>query len=86
MVLPAFPFKSPNNDSKVLGTVPDKGEEIALAHLNGICESIKEVYEPGADITIASDGIVYNGKILTWPKQESRLKLMPNRFAGRVRP
>lgn len=67
MVLPAFPFKSPNNDSKVLGTVPDKGEEIALAHLNGICESIKEVYEPGADITIASDGIVYNGKILIRP-------------------
>lgn len=63
MVLPAFPFKSPNNDSKVLGTVPDKGEEIALAHLNGICNSIKDVYEPGAEITIASDGIVYNGKI-----------------------
>lgn len=63
MVLPAFPFKSPNNDSKVLGTVPDKGEEIALRHLNGICESIKEVYEPGAEVTIASDGIVYNGKL-----------------------
>jgi pyoverdine/dityrosine biosynthesis protein Dit1 len=62
MVLPAFPFKSPNNISKVLGKIPDKGEEIALAHLNGICESIKSIYEPGAEIVIAPDGIVHNGK------------------------
>lgn len=61
MVLPAFPFKSPNNDSKVLGTVPDKGEEIALAHLDGLCKSIEDIYNPGAQVTIASDGIVYNG-------------------------
>lgn len=65
MVLPAFPFKSPNNASKVLGTLPDKGEEIALAHLNGICESIKDVYEPGAEITIAPDGIVHSGRFKT---------------------
>ncbi|RPB14591.1 hypothetical protein P167DRAFT_484328 [Morchella conica CCBAS932] len=60
MVLPAFPFKSPNNDSKVLGTIPDKGEEIALAHLDGLCKSIEDIYNPGAQVTIASDGIVYN--------------------------
>ncbi|CAM5999994.1 unnamed protein product [Sphagnum balticum] len=38
MVLPAFPFKSPNNIDKVLGTLPDLGEEFALERLEGIPE------------------------------------------------
>jgi pyoverdine/dityrosine biosynthesis protein Dit1 len=62
-VLPAFPFKSPNRVDKTLGSLPDLGEELALQHLNGLCESIKEIYEPGAKVTITSDGLVYNGKI-----------------------
>ncbi|KAH8130836.1 Clavaminate synthase-like protein [Trichoderma asperelloides] len=60
MCLPAFPFKSPNTKVKVLGRVPDKAEEYALAHLNGLCAAIKDVYSPGAELTIISDGIVYN--------------------------
>ncbi|CRJ99769.1 hypothetical protein BN1723_008698 [Verticillium longisporum] len=35
MCLHAFPFKSPNSRDKVLGHLPDKAEEFALAHLNG---------------------------------------------------
>ena len=62
MILPAFPFKSPNARDKVLGTMPDLGEELALAHLNGLCENIAQVYEPGADVYISSDGLVYNGE------------------------
>jgi hypothetical protein len=62
MILPAFPFKSPNARNKVLGTMPDFGEELALAHLNGLCQNIGEVYAPGADVYISSDGLVYNGK------------------------
>lgn len=62
MCLPAFPFKSPNATLKVLGTLPDKAEEFALAHLNGLCEAIGDVYPPGAQLTIISDGLVYNGK------------------------
>lgn len=62
LVLPAFPFKSPNNRGKVLGTLPDKAEEFALAHLNGLCAAIKDIYAPGAMLTIVSDGLVYNGK------------------------
>ena len=62
MVLPAFPFKSPNRIDKVIGNMPDLGEELALMHLNGLCESITEIYEPGATVVIASDGLVYNGK------------------------
>jgi pyoverdine/dityrosine biosynthesis protein Dit1 len=61
MVLPAFPFKSPNSHIKVLGALPDKAEELSLAHLNGLCAAIQDVYPPGAILTIVSDGLVYNG-------------------------
>ncbi|EIT77898.1 unnamed protein product [Aspergillus oryzae] len=64
LILPAFPFKSPNRKNKVLGTLPDKGEETALSHLNGLCAAITDIYEPGAILTIASDGLVYNGKCI----------------------
>lgn len=60
--LPAFPFKSPNKATKVLGTLPDKGEEVAIFHLQGLCLAIKDVYEHGADVYIVSDGLMYNGK------------------------
>lgn len=64
MCLPGFPFKSPNSQSKVLGKLPDRAEELSLAHLNGLCLSIKDIYPPGADLTIISDGLVYNGTSL----------------------
>lgn len=63
MCLPAFPFKSPNSQSKVLGKLPDRAEELALAHLNGLCLAIQDIYPPGANLTIISDGLVYNGKL-----------------------
>lgn len=61
MCLPAFPFKSPNSVSKVLGNLPDRAEDLALAHLDGLCSAIEKVYAPGARLTIISDGLVYNG-------------------------
>lgn len=61
LCLPAFPFKSPNSTSKVLGKLPDKAEEFALSHLNGMCQAIADIYPPGAKLTIISDGLVYNG-------------------------
>lgn len=61
MCLPAFPFKSANKTYKVLGLLPDKADELALERLNSICERIKNIYPPGAVITIISDGLVYNG-------------------------
>ncbi|KAF3040587.1 hypothetical protein E8E11_005764 [Didymella keratinophila] len=60
MLLPGFPFKSPNSRDKVLSNLPDLGEELALKHLNGLCENIKAVYEHGAEVHITSDGLVYN--------------------------
>ena len=61
MALPAFPFKSANKIEKVLGTLPDKAEELALQRLNTMCVRIGDVYAPGAKLTIISDGLVYNG-------------------------
>lgn len=61
MCLPAFPFKSANKVEKVLGTLPDKAEELALGRLNTMCATIAQFYEPGAELTIISDGLVYNG-------------------------
>ncbi|WFB06108.1 isocyanide synthase family protein [Streptomyces sp. LX-29] len=58
-VLPAFPTKSPN-PAKVLGTLPDLAEELALRFLNTLCERIAEIYPPGAVIRICSDGRVFN--------------------------
>uniref|UniRef100_K3WCT7 TauD/TfdA-like domain-containing protein n=3 Tax=Globisporangium ultimum (strain ATCC 200006 / CBS 805.95 / DAOM BR144) TaxID=431595 RepID=K3WCT7_GLOUD len=60
MVLPAFPFKSPNNDDKVLGKLPDRGEELALERLESFCKSIERVYPLGCHVVIFSDGRVFN--------------------------
>lgn len=45
---------------KVLGALPDLGEVLGLGRLNHLCENIEEIYEPGARVTITSDGLVYN--------------------------
>lgn len=58
-ILPAFPAKSPNPE-KVLGTLPDLGEEIALMTLENMCKEISSIYEPGASLTICSDGRIFS--------------------------
>lgn len=63
MVLPAFPMKSNNRMDKVLGTLPDLGDELGLARLANLCRDIKAVYPPGAIVVIVTDGICYNGTI-----------------------
>ncbi|KAL5443710.1 hypothetical protein PMIN06_008623 [Paraphaeosphaeria minitans] len=60
MALPAFPFKSANKVYKALGFLPDKAEELALSRLHNMCRRIKEIYAPGANVVIISDGLVYN--------------------------
>ncbi|KAG7406663.1 Spore wall maturation protein DIT1 [Fusarium oxysporum f. sp. rapae] len=82
MCLPAFPFKSANKVEKVLGTLPDKAEELALARLNSICVTIGQFYEPGAELTVVSDGLVYNGisDQETW-RYGSALRAMAERKA-----
>ena len=60
MVMPAYPFKSSNRESKVLGPNPDVGERMSLQHLNSIGARIQQIYPPGGHITIISDGFCYN--------------------------
>ncbi|KXG53870.1 Pyoverdine biosynthesis [Penicillium griseofulvum] len=59
MVLPAFPWKSPNQD-KVLADGADLGEELGLAKLNHLCEDISKIYPYGARLILICDGPVYN--------------------------
>ncbi|KVE38494.1 L-tyrosine/L-tryptophan isonitrile synthase family protein [Burkholderia sp. TSV86] len=61
-VLPAFPSKSPN-PGKVLGRLPDMGEKLSIAFLSEMCENIGRFYEPGAKLTICSDGRVFGDLI-----------------------
>ena len=51
-----------NRENKVLGHLPDLGEELALRRLNAMAENVKEVYQFGAVVNIASDGVLFNGK------------------------
>ncbi|KAL8870514.1 MAG: hypothetical protein Q9174_003460 [Haloplaca sp. 1 TL-2023] len=74
MCLPAFPFKSANKIEKVFGILPDKAEELALERLNSMCNRIRDVYPPGAKLTIVSDGITYNG--LYWQFALTSLTLL----------
>lgn len=60
MVVPAYPFKSPNRESKVLGPDPDVGDRMSLQHLNSIGARIQQIYPPGGHVTIVSDGLCYN--------------------------
>ncbi|KAF2171433.1 hypothetical protein M409DRAFT_63711 [Zasmidium cellare ATCC 36951] len=80
MCLPAFPFKSSNKVYKVLGTLPDKAEELALDRLDNMCIRIGEIYTPGATLTIISDGLVYNDLLSvsdrdTWQYGEALRKM-----------
>lgn len=59
LCLPAFPCKS-SNLRKVLGVVPDKGEELALRRLHEFVRLVKEIYDPGARVLIVSDGHVFS--------------------------
>ncbi len=59
LVLPAFPAKSPSA-SKVLGTLPDMAEEVALRYLQHVCDEIRQVYTPGVRLTLCSDGRVFS--------------------------
>jgi hypothetical protein len=57
--LPAFPCKS-SNPEKVMGTMPDRGEELALRRLHSFVQQIEAVYESGAKVWIISDGHVFS--------------------------
>jgi pyoverdine/dityrosine biosynthesis protein Dit1/AcrR family transcriptional regulator len=82
-VLPAFPSKSANM-KKVTGPLPDFGEELSLRFLQERCEEIRRRYEPGASITICSDGTVFNDLVGVEddavPRYREKLQAMIDRY------
>ncbi|MBT4790615.1 MAG: L-tyrosine/L-tryptophan isonitrile synthase family protein [Halobacteriovoraceae bacterium] len=58
-VLPAFPAKSKNHE-KTYSHRPDLGEVESLKRLNEIALKISEIYYPGAEFIICSDGRVFS--------------------------
>ena len=55
-------FVQINLVDKVIGKLPDLGEELAMARLHNMCVDIAAVYQHGAEVTIATDGLVFNGE------------------------
>lgn len=88
LALPAFPCKSPNLD-KVCGTLPDEGERLALAALAELAQSIGDLHDPGARVTLCSDGHVFGDAIgvsdRTISEYGERLDTLIAEHAGVVR-
>ena len=59
MLAVGFPFKSGNQEKKVLGYLPDMAERKSLEYLQHMLNEIKAIYKPGAKILIFTDGIVF---------------------------
>lgn len=57
--MPAFPAKSGNYE-KTHSHLPDFGEVESLRRLNEVAARIGEVYAPGAEFVICSDGRVFS--------------------------
>lgn len=58
-VILGFPAKSPN-PRKVLGSLPDMAEKLALECMQSFCDQVSHFHRPGARITICSDGHVFS--------------------------
>lgn len=55
-----YPFKSTNNRDKVIGTLPDLGEEESLRNFGIFNDMVKAIYSPGIHIHIVNDGFAFN--------------------------
>lgn len=58
MAVPAFPCKTTNPD-KAASSMPDGAEFEALVTLQTFCRTIEDIYPPGCNIYIISDGHVF---------------------------
>jgi pyoverdine/dityrosine biosynthesis protein Dit1 len=55
-----LPFKSTNSRDKVLGELPDLGEELTIKNFEDFNNHVKSAYAPGVSIVVASDGYMFN--------------------------
>lgn len=75
-----LPFKSINKRDKVLGELPDLGEELTIKNFEAFNESIKAIYAPGINITVASDGYMFNDILQVADKTVERYKEITESF------
>jgi pyoverdine/dityrosine biosynthesis protein Dit1 len=59
-VMLGFPMKSKNDRDKVLGTLPDMAEQVAFQNFANFDACIRALYPPGVNMTIVSDGFIFN--------------------------
>lgn len=59
-VMLGYPMKSPNARDKVLGVLPDFGEQISMHTFASFNHQVKQHYAPGINITLISDGYVFS--------------------------
>lgn len=59
-VMLGFPMKSKNDRDKVLGTLPDMAEQVAFENFAKFNQLIQFLYPPGINMTIVSDGFIFN--------------------------
>jgi pyoverdine/dityrosine biosynthesis protein Dit1 len=59
-VMLGFPMKSSNTRDKVLGPLPDMGEELTIANFARFNRAVAQVYTPGVTINIVRDGHVFD--------------------------
>lgn len=59
-VMLGFPMKSSNDTHKVLGKLPDLGEELAFKNFRTFNNEVSIVYPPGISMNIVNDGFAFN--------------------------
>lgn len=64
-VMLGFPFKSINSRDKVLGKTPDQAEKATIDNFTRFGDLFKSIYAPGVEISIVSDGYVFNDILWT---------------------
>lgn len=55
-----FPFKSPNHRDKTIGNRPDMAEQATIDNFAVFTKKIQEVYAPGVQLNIVSDGLAFS--------------------------
>ncbi len=59
-VMLGYPMKSQNARDKVLGVLPDYGEQASMDNFAAFNLAVQKEYAPGIKLTIISDGYVFN--------------------------
>lgn len=59
-VMLGYPMKSTNHIDKTLGVMPDMAEEVSMENFSRFAYLINLEYEPGININIANDGLVFH--------------------------